>query len=66
MNDEFIFAMNPSVVDTSKCVFGKQGEFYKELDFSTALNCDRRPTIVDLPLAKTNDTNLINDTFLLS
>ncbi|XP_022874681.1 COBRA-like protein 7 [Olea europaea var. sylvestris] len=61
MNDEFIFAMKgayPSVVDTSKCVFGKQGEFYKDLDFSTALNCDRRPTIVDLPLAKTNDTNL--------
>lgn len=61
MNDEFIFAMKgayPSVVDTSKCVFGKQGEFYKNLDFSTALNCDRRPTIVDLPLAKTNDTNL--------
>lgn len=61
MNDEFIFAMKgayPSVVDTSKCVFGEQGEFYKNLDFSTALNCDRRPTIVDLPLAKTNDTNL--------
>ncbi|CAI9776207.1 unnamed protein product [Fraxinus pennsylvanica] len=61
MKDEFIFAMKgayPSVVDTSKCVFGKQAEFYKDLDFSTALNCDRRPTIVDLPLAKTNDTNL--------
>ncbi|KAL2459686.1 COBRA-like protein 7 [Forsythia ovata] len=61
MNDEFIFAMKgayPSVVDTSKCVFGKQGEFYKSLDFSTALNCDRRPTLVDLPLEKTNDTNL--------
>ncbi|KAL2470297.1 COBRA-like protein 7 [Abeliophyllum distichum] len=61
MNDEFIFAMKgayPSVIDTSKCVFGKQGEFYKSLDFSTALNCDRRPTIVDLPLEKTNDTIL--------
>ncbi|KZV50985.1 COBRA-like protein 7-like [Dorcoceras hygrometricum] len=61
MEDEFIFAMKgayPSVVDTSKCVFGVQGQFYQSLDFSTALNCDRRPTIVDLPLAKTNDTNL--------
>ncbi|KAH6831966.1 COBRA-like protein-7 precursor [Perilla frutescens var. hirtella] len=61
MEDEFIFAMKgayPSVVDTSDCVFGKQGQFYQSLDFSTALNCDRRPTLVDLPLAKTNDTNL--------
>lgn len=61
MEDEFIFAMKgayPSVVDTSACVFGKQGQFYQSLDFSTALNCDRRPTIIDLPLAKTNDSNL--------
>ncbi|KAL2229709.1 UNVERIFIED_CONTAM: COBRA-like protein 7 [Sesamum indicum] len=61
MEDEFIFAMKgayPSVVDTSDCVFGKQGQFYKDLDFSNALNCDRRPTIVDLPLEKTNDTTL--------
>ncbi|KAL0388851.1 UNVERIFIED_CONTAM: COBRA-like protein 7 [Sesamum radiatum] len=61
MEDEFIFAMKgayPSVVDTSECVFGKQGQFYKDLDFSNALNCDRRPTIVDLPLEKTNDTTL--------
>ncbi|PIN19241.1 hypothetical protein CDL12_08094 [Handroanthus impetiginosus] len=61
MEDEFIFAMRgayPSIVDTSKCVSGKQGQFYQDLDFSTALNCDRRPTIVDLPLAMTNNTNL--------
>ncbi|KAL0457460.1 UNVERIFIED_CONTAM: COBRA-like protein 7 [Sesamum latifolium] len=61
MEDEFIFAMKgayPSVVDTSECVFGKQGQFYKALDFANALNCDRRPTIVDLPLEKTNDTTL--------
>lgn len=61
MEDEFIFAMKgayPSVVDTSDCVFGKQGQFYQSLDFSNALNCERRPTLVDLPLAKTNDSNL--------
>ncbi|GER46881.1 protein COBRA [Striga asiatica] len=59
MEDEFIFAMRgayPSVVDTSACIFGPQGQFYQQLDFSTALNCDRRPTIVDLPLSMTNDT----------
>lgn len=61
MEDEFIFAMKgayPSVVDTSNCVFGKQGQYYQSLDFSNALNCERRPTLVDLPLAKTNDTVL--------
>ncbi|KAL3626568.1 COBRA-like protein 7 [Castilleja foliolosa] len=61
MEDEFIFAMRgayPSVVDTSDCVFGPQGQYYQQLDFSTALNCDRRPTIVDLPLSMTNNTNL--------
>lgn len=28
------------------------------LDFSNALNCDKRPAIVDMSLAKINDTNL--------
>nr|GLL42555.1 COBRA-like protein 7 [Ipomoea trifida] len=59
MREEFINAMRgayPLVVDTSDCIFGKQGEFYQGLDFSKALNCERRPTIIDLPLAKTNDT----------
>lgn len=61
MEEEFIFAMKgayPSVVDTSDCVFGKQGQYYQSLDFANALSCERRPTLVDLPLAKTNDTNL--------
>ncbi|KAL8157952.1 COBRA-like protein 7 [Apium graveolens] len=59
MRDEFIFAMKgayPSIIDSSKCIFGKQGEYYKDMDFSTVLNCERGPTIVDLPLTKTNDT----------
>ncbi|XP_059280761.1 COBRA-like protein 7 [Lycium ferocissimum] len=61
MKDEFIWEMKgayPSVVDTSDCVFGPQGKFYQDLDFSTGLNCERRPTIIDLPLEKTNDTKL--------
>lgn len=61
MNDEFINSMKgayPSVVDVSGCVFGKQGTFYQQLDFSTVLNCERRPTIVDLPPTKFNDTVL--------
>ncbi|KAK4338911.1 hypothetical protein RND71_040373 [Anisodus tanguticus] len=61
MKDEFIWEMKgayPSVVDTSECVFGPQGKFYQNLDFSNGLNCERRPTLIDLPLEKTNDTKL--------
>lgn len=61
MRDEFIFGMKgayPSVVDSSDCIFGKQGTYYQSLDFSTVLNCERRPTIIDLPLEMTNDTKL--------
>lgn len=61
MNDEFIYSMigaYPSVVDSSECVFGAQGNYYKQLDFSTVLNCQRRPTIIDLPPTMYNDTTL--------
>lgn len=61
MNDEFIFSMKgayPSVVDASDCIFGKQGTFYKDLDFANVLNCERRPTIIDLPATKFNDTDV--------
>ncbi|KAJ8528783.1 hypothetical protein K7X08_030427 [Anisodus acutangulus] len=61
MKDEFIWEMKgayPSVVDTSECVLGPQGKFYQNLDFSNGLNCERRPTLIDLPLEKTNDTKL--------
>ncbi|XP_028068254.1 COBRA-like protein 7 [Camellia sinensis] len=61
MRDEFIYTMKgayPYLVDSSDCVFGRQGQYYKDLDFSNVLNCERRPTLIDLPLGKTNDTTL--------
>ncbi|KAG4929376.1 hypothetical protein AAZX31_17G029700 [Glycine max] len=61
MNDEFIYSMKgayPSVVDASDCLFGKQGTFYRDLDFALVLNCERRPTIIDLPPTKFNDSDL--------
>jgi hypothetical protein len=61
MRDEFIFGMrgaHTSVRDSSACIFGRQGEEYADMDFSTVLNCERRPTIIDLPIAKTNDTQI--------
>ncbi|KAL5541906.1 hypothetical protein UlMin_009616 [Ulmus minor] len=61
MQNEFIYSMKgayPAVVDSSDCVFGPQGVYYKELDFANVLNCERRPTIIDLPPTKYNDTIL--------
>ncbi|KAJ0110835.1 hypothetical protein Patl1_00933 [Pistacia atlantica] len=61
MREEFIHAMKgayPHAVDTSECIYGPQGRYYRDLDFSAALNCERRPTIIDLPPTKANDTNL--------
>ncbi|KAI4334917.1 hypothetical protein L6164_013618 [Bauhinia variegata] len=61
MKDEFIYAMKgayPSVVDSSDCIFGKQGTYYSDLDFANVLNCERRPTIIDLPPTKFNDTDI--------
>ncbi|GAB2265857.1 COBRA-like protein 7 [Dionaea muscipula] len=61
MRDEFIYTMKgayPYVIDVTECIFGSQAGFYQGLDFSSVLNCQRRPTIVDLPLSKANDTNL--------
>ncbi|KAL5097905.1 hypothetical protein RYX36_002232 [Vicia faba] len=60
-NDEFIHTMKgayPSTIDSTNCIFGSQGEFYKELDFANVLNCEKRPTIVDLPPTRFNDTQL--------
>ncbi|CAN0888877.1 COBRA-like protein 7 [Linum grandiflorum] len=61
MRDEFIFAMKgayPLSLDTSECIFGSQGQHYLQLDFSQALNCQRRPTVVDLPRTRANDTQI--------
>ncbi|KAJ4839171.1 hypothetical protein Tsubulata_032043 [Turnera subulata] len=61
MRDEFIYSMKgayPSVVDATDCIFGRQGQFYKDTDFSQVLSCERRPTITDLPPTSANDTKL--------
>lgn len=59
---EFIHSMKgayPAVIDASDCIFGRQGQFYTDsLDFSKALSCKRKPTIVDLPPWRFNDTDL--------
>ncbi|GMI66612.1 ARABIDOPSIS THALIANA SEC61 BETA 1, SEC61 BETA 1, COBRA-like protein-7 precursor [Hibiscus trionum] len=61
MREEFIYTMKgayPYVVDTTDCVFGRQGQYYQGMDFSQVLNCQRSPTIIDLPPTMANDSNL--------
>lgn len=58
---EFIYSMKgayPIVVDTRDCIFGPQGQYYKDLDFSNVLNCEKRPTIIDFPQTRANDSKL--------
>lgn len=55
MRKEFINSMRgayPTIIDTTDCVYGRQGQIYKDLDFSTVLSCEKSPTIIDLPLDK--------------
>lgn len=59
--DEFIYSMRGAytdVIDTTECIFGRPGQYYKEIDFSQAVNCERMPTVIDLPLSRANDTSL--------
>ncbi|XP_076934355.1 COBRA-like protein 7 [Bidens hawaiensis] len=66
MRDEFIGDMKgayPFTRDSSACIFGPQSTFYQNMDFSNVLNCERRPTIIDLPLEMTNNTQIGNVPF---
>lgn len=61
MRHEFIYAIKgayPSGLDTRECLFGTQGQYYKDMDFSEVLNCEKRPTIIDLPPTRANDSVL--------
>ncbi|RZC62453.1 hypothetical protein C5167_024209 [Papaver somniferum] len=59
MRQEFITTMKgayPSIMESRDCLFGPQEIYFKDMDFANVLNCQRNPTIVDLPLEKTNDS----------
>ncbi|RAL40976.1 hypothetical protein DM860_008674 [Cuscuta australis] len=52
MRNEFINSMRgafPHVKDPSECIYGPQGQYYLDMDFSTILNCQPKPVISDLP-----------------
>ncbi|XP_019183069.1 PREDICTED: COBRA-like protein 10 [Ipomoea nil] len=52
MRNEFIYTMKgafPHVKDPSQCIYGPQGKYYQDFDFTNVLNCQPRPVISDLP-----------------
>nr|CAD1833258.1 unnamed protein product [Ananas comosus var. bracteatus] len=58
---EFIYSLKgayPLEVDATGCVYGPQGQYYQDLDFSKVLNCQRSPVVLDLPLSRYNDSQL--------
>ncbi|XP_059630174.1 COBRA-like protein 7 [Cornus florida] len=49
---EFIHSIRgayPTLMEQRGCIFGPQGSFYKDFDFSDVVNCQRTPEIADLP-----------------
>ncbi|XP_003559754.1 COBRA-like protein 7 [Brachypodium distachyon] len=62
---EFVGAMrgaHPLELDAGACVYGAQGEHYKDLDFfsGAVLTCARRPVILDLPPTRRDDAAMGN------
>ncbi|KAG8386166.1 hypothetical protein BUALT_Bualt03G0120800 [Buddleja alternifolia] len=58
MRNEFIYDMRGAYThrrDSSDCVYGRQGQYYKDFDFSPVMNCQKKPVIGDLPPEKEND-----------
>ncbi|KAG6397827.1 hypothetical protein SASPL_139275 [Salvia splendens] len=58
MRNEFIYDMRGAFThrkDPSDCIYGPQGQYYKDFDFSTVMNCQKRPLISDLPPQLDND-----------
>ncbi|XP_059639600.1 COBRA-like protein 10 [Cornus florida] len=58
MRGEFIYTMRGAYTylkDGSGCIYGDAGEYYKDLDFSQVMNCQKNPVIVDLPPDRAKD-----------
>ncbi|KAF4378055.1 hypothetical protein F8388_020691 [Cannabis sativa] len=55
---EFIFNMRGAYTrtkDYSQCIYGPAGNYYKDLDFSQVMSCDKKPIIADLPAERAED-----------
>ncbi|KAJ9672049.1 hypothetical protein PVL29_025619 [Vitis rotundifolia] len=63
MRGEFIYNMRGAFTrkkDSSECVYGEAGQYYKTLDFSAVMNCEKRPVIADLPADRAKDEKVGN------
>lgn len=61
MRGEFIYTMKGAYtrnIDYSGCLYGPAGTYYADMDFSKVMNCEKRPTISDLPRERANDTEV--------
>ncbi|KAF0908579.1 hypothetical protein E2562_026628 [Oryza meyeriana var. granulata] len=61
LRGEFINSMRgayPRQFGASDCVYGPQGAYYKGLDFSKVLNCDRKPAVLDLPPSRRDNKDI--------
>ncbi|XP_038896541.1 COBRA-like protein 10 [Benincasa hispida] len=58
---EFISTMRGAYthkIDYSDCIFGPQGQYYQDFDFSQVMNCEKNPIIADLPSNRANDSKV--------
>ncbi|KAG6533191.1 COBRA-like protein 10 [Zingiber officinale] len=60
---EFIYNMRGAYTlrkDGSDCLYGKAAKYYQDFDFSKVMNCETKPTIVDLPPERSKDKDIGN------
>lgn len=58
---EFIYSLKGAYTlrhDYSGCIYSEASKFYRDFDFSPVASCERRPTIVDLPPERANDSQI--------
>ncbi|XP_015883608.3 COBRA-like protein 10 [Ziziphus jujuba] len=61
MRGEFIYSMKGAYtrrIDALGCIYGPPGQYYKDMDFSKVMNCQKNPIIVDLPPQRANDSEV--------
>ncbi|KAH0751413.1 hypothetical protein KY285_004561 [Solanum tuberosum] len=61
MRNEFIYSMKGAYThkkDPSECIYGPQGQYYKDFDFSVVMSCQKKPVISDLPPEMENNDKL--------
>lgn len=66
MRGEFIYNMRGAYThrkDYSECIYGSAGQYYKDLDFSKVMNCEKNPVIADLPPDRAKDKEMGNIPF---